>query len=386
MTMAAVDSDALSDLYRRRGDVSTVYADVSQDTNDPRRTADNRHRAVRDALSEAGAPDGDIRAIEEILEQPPGVASPVSRFLVVRDGEVEVNELLPGDPLAERIISYGALPTVIPLLRHRPRDLGYVVVEVGRIGGEIRQYRLSQVEPVVTRDIAGDSEYITKVQVGGWSQKRFQRDAEEIWKRNQGQLAEAIDGIVRDNRIELVLISGDIRARQLLADQLAPASKELLVEVEANTRADGASSDSLENELHTQLTAILARDGEDALNRLAAESGRDGGLAEEGIGPVVHALQQAQVDTLILDANGIPDKKLLALTAEPWVATAPEETLGAPQLGRVDAAEALARAAILSDARVVLVDEERLPDHVHVAALLRWPTGPAAGAAGGTPA
>jgi hypothetical protein len=376
MTMAGVDNDALSDLYRRRGDVSTVYADVSQDTSDPRRTADTRHRSLRDALSDAGAPNSDIQAIEEILEQPPGVGSPVSRFLVVREGEVEVNELLPGEPLAERILSYGALPTMIPLLRHRPRELGYLVVEVGRDGGEIRQYRLSQVDPVATRDIAGDDEFITKVQVGGWSQKSFQRDAEEIWKRNQGQLAEAIDRIVRENAIELVLVSGDVRARQLLADQLAPASKELLVEVDANTRAGGASSDSLDNELHTQLTAILARDGEDALNKLAAGSGHHVGLGEVGIGPVVHALQQSQVDTLILDTNGIPDKTLIVLGAEPWVATAPEDALGAPQLGRVDAAEALVRAAVLSDSRVVLVDAARLPEHMHVAAVLRWPTGP----------
>jgi hypothetical protein len=392
-TMTEVGNEMLSDLYRREGAVSTLYVALTPDTTDPRHTQTQR-RAARQAMLDAGSPEADASAVEDLLEEQPGVGNPVSRYLVVRGGEIEVDELLRGDPLAERIACFG-LPAVIPLLRHRPRELSYLVVEVNREEAEIRLYRLSQLDPVVERDIQGDDEYTQKVKVGGWSQKRYQRDAEQIWKRNEGQVAEAVDEIVREHGVELVLVAGDVRACQLLTDQLAPASKELAVVVPTNTLAGGASDEALDDELRRQIDAILARDQADALDRLAAENGRDGGLAATGIGPVVHALQQAQVDTLVLDPAAIGDKSLLALAAEPWIATAPEDALGAPSLGRVPAADALVRAAVLSDAKVVLVDTDHgAPDaplgeaggsplataiggNRHVAAVLRWRTGPA---------
>jgi uroporphyrinogen-III synthase len=374
--MADFGNDVLSDLYRRRDDVSTVYVDVSQDATDARRTSTTRLRAVRDGLAEAGAPSADADAITEILEQPPGVSSPVSRFIVVRDGDVEVSELLPGAPLAERIMSYGPVPAMIPLLAHRPRDLRYVVAEVGRDGGEIRLYRLSRVHPLWSRNITGDTQFLTKVHSGGWSNKGFQRDAEETWKRNEGEVAEVIDRLVRENRVELVVVAGDVRARQLLVDQLAPASRAVLAVVHTNTRPEDASNAALEAEVKKQLVAILAREEDDALNRLVADSNREGGRAELGIGAVVHALQQGQVEALILCATGLAEKTLLALNAEPWVATAPEDALGAGPLGRIPAADALVRAAVLSDARVFVVDAGRLPERVSVGALLRWQTGP----------
>lgn len=393
--MTELGNEALSDLYRREGSVSTLYVALTPDTTDPRHTQTQR-RGTRQVMLDAGSPEADAEAVENLLEEQPGVGNPVSRYLIVRNGEVEVDELLLGDPIAERIGAYG-IPAIIPLLRHRPRELSYVVVEVNREGGEIRLYRLSQLEPVLERDIQGDDEYTQKVKVGGWSQKRYQRDAEQIWKRNEGDIAAAVDDIVREHKVELVLVAGDVRAAQLLHDQLSPASKDLAVVVSTNTLADGASNDALEDELHAQIVAVLARDQTDALDRLAAESGRDDGLAEVGIGAVVHALQQAQVDTLILDPPGLGDKTLIALAAEPWIATAPEEALGAPSLGRVPAADALVRAAVLSDSRVVLVETDRgapgthldesgnaspaltatIGENQHVAAVLRWRTGPA---------
>lgn len=67
---------------------------------------------------------------------------------------------------------------------------------------------------------------------------------------------------------------------------------------------------------------------------------------------------------------------MLALDAEPWIATAKEEALAAGILGEVPAHAALLRAAALTDARVLLVPGPVLPEGVDVAALLRWSPGP----------
>ena len=376
--MADLGNEGLAGLYRRPGDVSTVYTDVTQDAADPRRTSGIRHRTVRDALREAGAPDADAEAVIALIEQPPGVGGHVSRLIVVREGTVELNELLPGEPLAELIATYGPVPALVPLLVQRPRDLGYVVAEVGRDGGEIRLFRLSRVRPVTNRKIQGDTEFITKVQGGFLSNSRYQRDTEEIWKRNEGQVAHAIDEVVRESRAELLVVTGDVRARQLLIDQLAPASLEVLTVVPTNTRPDGASGDGLQEDLHRHVASILARDEYDALERLAAESGRDDGLAERDFAAVLRAVQQGQVEVLIVAPGDMRDTSLIALDREPWVAATPEDALGAGELGRIPAADALVRAAILTDARVIVVSPGELPGATVVGAILRWPTVPAA--------
>ncbi|MCU1636071.1 MAG: hypothetical protein JWQ68_1310 [Cryobacterium sp.] len=381
MVTGGLGGDGLADLFRRPGSVSTAYVDVSPQTADPRRTAESQRRALRNVLEEAGAPPADVDVILEIVEQPPGTGGPASRFLAVREGAVEVDELIPGKPWAERIVGHGPVASVLPLLRHRPVDTSYLVVEVARSEGEIRLFRLAQVRPVVTRTIAGETEHSRKVGIGGWSHKHFQLHAEEVWKRNESELAAAIDDIVRENKVGLIVLAGDIRARQLLADQLGPASSAILSIVASHTRAEGASEEPLDDAIERGLASLIERNESDALDRLAMESAHVGGLAESGVGGVVHALQQGQVDTLIIAPDGLGERTLLALGSEPWVAAAPEESLGAPELGVVPAVDALIRAAILTDARVVVVADNRLPERIFVAALLRWPTGPA-GASG----
>lgn len=370
--MADFGNEGLAELYRRPGSVSTVYADVTQAGEDPRRTSTIRHRTLHEALAAAGAPSGDADTIVELVEEPPGVPGKVSRLMIVRDGKVEFNEVLPGEPLGELMASYGPVPSLIPLFTQRPRDLSYVVAEVGRDGGEIRLFRLSQADPVAEEDVQGDTEYITKVQVGFLSNSRYQRDTEEIWKRNEGQVADAIDEIVRDSSAELLVVTGDVRARQLLVAQLAPATRDILAVVPTNTRPGGATTRELEEDLDRHIASILAQDEYDALERL--ESGRGEGLAEIDFAAVVRSLQQGQVEVLILDPAGLSGTTLIALDREPWVAATSADALGAGELGEVAAADALARAATLTDARVVVVSHGELPDGSTAAALLRWST------------
>lgn len=374
--MADFGNEGLAALYRQAGSASTVYADVTQDTSDPRRTGTIKQRTVREALMDAGAPEVDAAVIVDLLEEPPGIGGSVSRLLVVREGAVEVNELLPGVPLAELMVTYGPVPALIPLLIQRPRDLCYVVAEVGRDGGEIRQYRLSRVQPVAHRAVRGDTEFLTKVQSEDafLANGRYQHHTEEIWKRNEGLVAAAIDEVVRDSGAELLVVTGDVRARQLLIDQLSTATVKILTVVPANTRPGGATTDELDADLHRHIDSILAADEHDAL--VGLETGRNDGLAETDLAAVIRSIQQGQVDVLIIAPSTMDDDTLIALDREPWVATSSEETLGAGELGSVRAADALVRAAILTNARVVVASSSEIPDGSSACAILRWPTLP----------
>jgi hypothetical protein len=68
------------------------------------------------------------------------------------------------------------------------------------------------------------------------------------------------------------------------------------------------------------------------------------------------------VDTLLLDARlADSDETLVALDTQPWIARQRGDELAAGSLGPVQAAEALARAAVLSGARVLVIEDD-LPD------------------------
>ncbi|MBC7441306.1 MAG: hypothetical protein H7311_02065 [Ramlibacter sp.] len=380
--MADFGNEGLAELFRRAGSVSTVYVDVTQDTSNPRRTSTLRQRTLREALAAAGAPEIDASTVNDLIEEPPGVGGQTSRLMVVREGVVELDELLSGVPLGELLVSYGPVPSLVPLFIQRPRDLTYVVAEVGRDGGEIRLYRLSRSEPLAQVEVEGDTEFITKVgsEDDFLANGRYQHHTEEIWKRNGAQISAAIDEVVRDNRAELLMLTGDVRARQLLVDQLSPASREVLHVVATNTRPGGATREELDEDLHRHIASILAQDEYAALQRL--ETGRDDGLSEIDFAAVVRALQQGQVDVLLVAPNRMQVPGLIALDREPWVAATSADALGAAELGSVPAVDALIRAAVLTDARVVVVSPGELPVETSAAALLRWSTLPAAAGAG----
>ncbi|TFC75934.1 hypothetical protein E3T23_14430 [Cryobacterium cheniae] len=375
--MADFGNEGLADLYRRPGSVSSAYVDVTQDAQNPRRTSSLRQRTLREALTAAGAPEIDTSTIIELIEEPPGRGGPMGRLMVVRQGVVEVNEVLSGEPLGELLVSYGPVPGLVPLLIHRPRDLSYVVAEAGRDGGEVTLHRLSRSQPVARVRVEGDTEFLTKVgsEDDFLANGRYQHHTEEVWKRNEGQIAAAIDEVVRDSKAELLVLTGDVRARQLLVDQLAPASREVLHVVPTNTRPAGATQEELEADLNRHVAAILAQDEHDALERLGA--GLGSGLSEIDFAAVVRALQQSQVDVLLLAPDRMTEETLIALDREPWLAATSDDALGAGELGSVAAADALIRAAILTDARVMVVSPGELPAETSAAALLRWSTLPA---------
>ncbi|MGO4590495.1 baeRF2 domain-containing protein [Paenarthrobacter sp. 2TAF44] len=365
-----------ADLYRQPGPWCSVYLEASTGTVDSLEAADVQPDNVKDALAGQGASKEDLTAMESAIQPAEGLPAPVSRFVLVRDGQVMVNELLPGPLSGPERISMDSIPGLLPLMKHQPDEFPYVVAEVSRDEGEIRLHRAGRPTVEESQHVQGSDENLKKVPSGGWSQGRYQHHTEEIWRRNADQVVNEIDKVVREKRARLLVLAGDIRARQLVADQLSEASKAILRMVDAHTLAPGSDRQKFDDEVNSLVAQQWAEEQQQLMERLAEQEGQANPESATGNGAVVHALQQAQVDVLILDDQALSEHTLLALGAEPWIASSEDEALGAEVLGKVPAPAAMVRAAALTDARVQLVPSAALPDGVHVAALLRWPTGP----------
>lgn len=362
-------------LYRKPGPWCTVYANVSTGTVDSLRASELLPDHIENALLKAGASKADMAALKDMVWPVEGEPSPVSRFLLVRQGKIELDEVLPGAAGQEET-TVGVVPNLLPLLKHRGKDFPYVVAQVDRSGGEISFHLANRRTAVAENAVEGSRENLTKLPGGGWAQGKYQHRTEEIWRRNADEVAGQIDRIVEASNARLLVVAGDMRARDLVISQLSDRSRSVVAVVDANTRAGGTDPKNLREKVDEQIAMVMARRQLEILDKLAEQEGQPNPLAATGLGAAVHSLQQAQVEMLLLDDTALVERTLLVLDAEPWVATAPEEALDAAVLGEVAAATALLRAAMLTDADIAVVPPGALPGGGALAAMLRWPTGP----------
>lgn len=349
-----LDRETLTELLTAPGPVTVAYVDGHGAR--PQVEEEALQDTVVSRLEEAGAPEADTAAIKAALRQKDGTPSPSARYLLARDGSVEVDETFPGARLGpERIVS-GPVPEIVPLLRHLARGVRYLVVETGRDGADVRFERADRHGPEQAEEIEGRADSLTKVQAGGWSHARYQRSAEEVWKHNQSEVAEAVDRLVEERRPDFIVLAGDVRARQVLRERLGEASLRLVAEYDVHTRAEGADEEGLANTVAELAERQVSGEIDAAVDRARADGGSAGA---EGVSAVVDALQQARADTLVLDARLVDDARALrALDAEPWVADGEHDAFDASPLADVPLAEGLARAAVLTGARVLIREEE----------------------------
>jgi hypothetical protein len=385
MTATTTSNSTLSSIARDPGPWSQAYLDVSVDTADPPGVVEQRITSVGDALRRAGAPDADVAAVTAALDADAPAPSPLCHFVLARRGEVVVDEWMPGIASEPELVSFGPVPDLTPLLERQAADFSFVVVETERDGGEIRLYRVGAPGVDDEQHVQGRTDTLHAVKTGGWRQSRLQSHAREIWRQTQSQLAGAVDEVVRRERPRLLVIAGDIRARHLLEDELSAESRAILVVEPTDTRAPGSDQSALTDRVEAEIQRILAADKAEVLDRVAMHEGRGDQLVTTRFGEVVRALASAQVDTLLLDADRLGDRTVLALDREPWIATAPEDALEAQTLATVPARVGLVRAAVLTDARVLHADSVSVPDGADAvqlpgdapaAAVLRWPLGP----------
>jgi hypothetical protein len=251
-------------------------------------------------------------------------------------------------------------------------DFAYLVVQVSRDGGDIEVRRTGAFFPELSNTMTGRTDTLHKVKSGGWAHLNQQQHVEAIWKQTQSELATEIDRLVLEHRPRLLVVAGDIKARRLLLDALADRSRSIAVELPKDTRSGGADPAALDEFTEQQIGALLERDQHDVLDLLRTRLGRPRSAAGSGVAAVVEALRQGQADTVLLDVDALDGDELLALDDVPWIARSAEDAVAAGVVGTVPAAEALVRAALITDATVL---EARSADlgGAATAALLRWP-------------
>ncbi|MGY5882308.1 baeRF2 domain-containing protein [Modestobacter lacusdianchii] len=368
-----MDVTFLQPVFATSGPYATVCADITHNTENADTEVGLRVRAVGEQLAEQGAPEQVVDAVRErLLQTNDGgqLATLRGRALIVAaDGSVVLDEVLadaPRDPVAR----WSPDPDLMPVLRQLAGRVPHVVVFADRIGADVAVATLAG--HAEDRDtIEGDGFHARKVKVGGWAHNTYMHTAENQWEANAGQVADELHSLVTRDKAQFVLVAGDVRARQLISDKASKEVGDVLVSIEEGGRAAGADREVVERRAAELVAEHEAHEQAQAVERVQAASAH--GLAVTGTALVVEALRKAQVETLVL-ADQLDDEQLFTGPDPLQLGVGADDVaaLGVGDARRVPADQALLRAAVGSDAAVVVVPRTAMPGDIPVAAVLRY--------------
>ena len=364
----AMSAPDLAEVLQAPGPFATVYLTTTGDIDNAAQRSELRWRGVRDSLAEAGAPES---VLEEIDAQVPDAHRNGQCLCVIADaGGVLHVEHHPEEPKQDVGI-WGPLPSLVPLLEWRQSSLPHVLVLADRTGADVIGFRRER--PAVVRETGNqDEDAAQKVRAGGWSQRRYQERAENVWEQNADAAATEVARLVERIGARLIVAAGDVRAVQLLRDALPRELTDLLVVADGSRAADG-SADTTAEEATRLVADAVARDTVALVEKFREEKGQ-GDRAAAGAARTIEALAEGRVEVLLVNDDGVEDTRTAWFGPEPTMVATSEADMKA--FGVDDATEArlpdvAVRAALLTSAGVRVVPRGTL-DGDPVAAILRW--------------
>jgi hypothetical protein len=382
-----MDLSFLRSLLENPGPFVSVYLD----TSDYDRGVDTRAQQVRwrDQRAELAKENDDTATLDALGEAltpsetygVPGIAA------FGTHGTVPLVVRLPTVPRQEQA-RWSPLPDLLPLLVQTPPRPPHLLVSANREGGQVLVMGGGASEGQHSGDeqqVQGTGWPVHKVKSGGWSQDRYQRSAEEAWETNAKELAAAVVQAASGQRLEAVIVAGDVRARELLVEKLPDDLRRQVILVDRELPVD---SDELAQAADQALQQLEDGNARAQLETFRNQSGT--GRAVEGLAETVAALRDGQVAELFIGGQYTDgDRKALELD---WASSPAWVGPGLADIGLSEAelrdrnvtdvaqdrvGAALVRAAVGTDVRLFVVppggpDAGDTPLRDGIGALLRY--------------
>jgi len=358
----------LRPLFEKPGPWASVYLDATRSEENADHEIDLRWRALRERLARKGAGEATMDAIQEAINGHPYRPGRYGLAVFATPGEAAVAEPMPAPPAAETA-AYLPLPHAMPLVAQRGEEVPYVRVISDRTGGEVTGLTVDGV-PRRERVRGHEKHPVHKVRAGGWSNPRYQRAAEETWKRNAGDVAAATAELAQSVGAEAVVVSGDVRAAEFVVEQLPRRWRDRVVE------HHGRGEEELDEVTLRAIAEIADRHARDAIDRYDTQRGS--GTGSTGLADVVTRLQRGQADTVLLVNDPTSTDKLWIGPGDPGLVAVDPEFLresGVDEPVQVRADAALLRAIVGTDADLVLVEPAEVELEHGIGAILRYPDG-----------
>ncbi|MFA4928656.1 MAG: Vms1/Ankzf1 family peptidyl-tRNA hydrolase [Patulibacter sp.] len=369
----------LADLRPSRGKVLSLFVDL-----DPVRFADPaarsssfgslRHEAERAVERAVDLDDDDRRALREDLERIGTLLDPAA---VPADGagslaifacrSADLFEVIRLPESIEQQVHLGDEPFVAPLAAVGVDERWAVLLVDKRVA------RIFAGAPTSAAEVHTiDDETSGRHRKGGWSQAQYQRSVDEEVSDHLRHVAEDLFRMHERQPFDHLLLAGPVEATSEMEHRLHTDLQHVLrgrfeIEVQSST----------EEQVRTAALEFVAQQREQVENDLLEElaGGRGTGRAVAGLAPVVEALVQARVRTLLLTPRLDQLRSARCCPSCDWIGAdgATVCPVDGTELRTVEAAELVTTRALSQDAEVVVFREpEPLAAHEGIAAILRF--------------
>jgi Bacterial archaeo-eukaryotic release factor family 2 len=363
-------------LFEADGPFLSLYLRTPGAVEDASQELATRWQSVRRHCAGEGVEEKILDTVDPLVE---GAyeRGPALAVIAGLDG-VLLTESLGRELPRDAVVSYGPLPHLVPLLAESQRQVSSVVVLTDRTGAQLAVRSPGEGDRTATVE-GTRSPHLTRSAPGGWSQPRYQRRAERLWKVNTAEVAEELTKVIDQVAPRFVAVAGDVRAVQLLVDQLPERAATLVHKIGGEFQDLGPALERADE----TAAELAAEDAGRVLARFAEERGQHD-RAADGVEATVTALTKAQVATLLLNPETTAGR-VAYFGDQPEHVALDRDTL--VSMGAITPVEArltdvLVRATVGTGAGVWLAEPGEDGPSEGVGALLRWPD---QGAADGQP-
>ena len=342
-----LDREALNDLLEPLRATVTTYLPARSNLPDPGTPLQLHWSNLRRSLAADGASEDDLAAIDVTATEAEHGGD--TNVAIAAAGELQAAGFIT-EPIAEPFGTSELIPSILPLLDWEQSRIPHLVVVVDRIGADMIAISPEYEDSGAT--VTGDDEYIHRGAAGGWSQRRFQQRAENLWERNAKDVAEEVDRLAALINARTIIVAGDERAVGFLCQHLSSRTVDLVRNI------DGArvewSIDQIAADTVTQVATVAAEDLRQHLQDFAEALGT--GNAVDGPDAVFQALRRATVGKLYVVDDTYGDR------ARGWTSSDPAHIY--PDTSPPDVGVALhqaplndiaVRSAVLTGADIVVV-------------------------------
>ena len=299
--------DRLASYEPGSGSVVSLYLDLRADKNGQRAHVETflRNNADEQARSLSAEQRADFdrtteRIRRHLSESMPKSAAAMAIFAATAGG-CDFFEAMPFDvPIEQPSMHVGPVPQLYPLARLNDQYPRYAALLVDTNSAELYVFALG----AKTRRETVQNEKTRRTKMGGWSQARYQRRADNFHKQHMKEVVALLEKVVADEHLNHIVVACDEVAKPYLMAELPKHLAEKLIDI-VNVDVKSIA----EHELLAETMEALRRSDEktdaEHVERMIG-AWRAGGLAAAGIEATLRALEMRQVEELLIAAR--PDR------------------------------------------------------------------------------
>lgn len=238
------------------------------------------------------------RIRQYISEQMPKSKNGVAIFASMTG---DLFEAIPVDvPIEQPSMHLDGVPHLYPLARLNDQYPRYAALLLDTNRADLYVFALG----VKQRRESIQNEKTRRTKMGGWSQARYQRRADNFHKQHMKEVVDVLDKVVTEERLSHIVIACDEVAKPFLIEQLPKHLAEKVMDM-VNVDVKSIPEHELLDETMGVLRQADARTDAEQVERML-NAWRAGGLAVAGIEPTLRALDMRQVEELLIAAR--PDR------------------------------------------------------------------------------